>query len=187
MIGLGRRVSVHFVGRLDDGSEFANSYKGGGPLEFVVGAPHAIPGLDRAISDMGLGERRSVRIPAAEAYGAYSENLVERVLAKDFPGAERLPVGGHIVLSTPEGQMRVKVLGIEDGLVSFDHNHELAGRDLDLDIELVKVWGVSGSNIENERYMTGTCGCGCDEMRRSLGADAGGCAHDHAHPDGHTH
>jgi FKBP-type peptidyl-prolyl cis-trans isomerase 2 len=177
MIGFGRRVGIHYVGRLDDGSEFENSYKSGKPLEFIVGSRQVILGLERAISKMQIGEKRSVHIPAKEAYGAYDESLVETVPAKDFPGAERLPVGDYIVLATPNGQMRVRVLKIENGLVFFDHNHELAGRDLDFDIELVKIWGLSGSNIENEQYMTGTCSCGCDEMRAALSADTKNCTH----------
>jgi FKBP-type peptidyl-prolyl cis-trans isomerase 2 len=175
------------VGRLDDGAEFENSYKSGKLLEFLVGSRQVILGLERAISEMRIGEKRSVRISAKEAYGTYDESLVETVPVKDFPDAERLPIGDYIVLATPGGQMRVRVSKIENGLVFFDHNHELAGRDLDFDIELVKIWGLSGSIIENEQYMTGTCSCGCDEMRAALSADAESCTHDHEHGRHHDH
>jgi FKBP-type peptidyl-prolyl cis-trans isomerase 2 len=187
MIDIGRKVRVHCVGRLDDGSEFDNSYKNGRPLEFIVGSHQVIPGLDKAVSEMKVGEKRKVRVSAAMAYGAYNEDLVETVPVKDFPHAERLPIGDAIVLSTSEGQMRVKVLKIEDGLVFFDHNHELAGKDLDFDIEVVEVLGLSGSNIENERYLSGTCGCGCDELREYLGAGSEDCTHEHTHAHTHAH
>jgi FKBP-type peptidyl-prolyl cis-trans isomerase 2 len=169
MVDAGRRVRIHYIGRLEDGSVFEDSYQEDKPLEFIVGARQVIPGLDKAVSEMSGGEKRTVHVPAALGYGDYRADLIETVPFGDFPNAERLPVSEYISMSTGEGVMRVKVLKIQDGLVHFDHNHELAGRDLDFEVELLEVYGSSGTIIENERYMTGVCGCGCDEMRAALG------------------
>ncbi|MDR1712690.1 MAG: peptidylprolyl isomerase [Coriobacteriales bacterium] len=182
MVDAGRKAVVNYIGRLTDGTEFDNSYKNGQPLTFIVGSRQVIPGFDKAVSEMAVGEKRRVLIPAAEAYGAYDEKLVETVPLEGFPNAEQLPVGEYIVFSTPAGPMRVKVVKIEDGLIHFDHNHQLAGQDLDFELELVEVPGVSGSLIENELYNTGTCDCGCDELREQLGG-----THPHDHHHHHIH
>jgi FKBP-type peptidyl-prolyl cis-trans isomerase 2 len=169
LIDAGRKVQVHYIGSLADGSEFENTYKSGKPLEYIVGARQVVLGFDKAVASMQVGEKRNVQLSAVEGYGNYDVNLVEKVALSSFPAAERLPVGDYITIATSSGEMRVKVLRIKDGWIYFDHNHELAGRDLYFQIELLKVYGVSGSLIENERYMTGSCGCGCDEMRKALG------------------
>jgi FKBP-type peptidyl-prolyl cis-trans isomerase 2 len=169
VIEIGQKALVHYVGRLDDGSEFDNSYQRGQPLELIVGARQVIPGFDKAVSEMQLiGECCETRIPAAEAYGVYDEALVEAIPLRDIPNAGQLPVGSYIMVSAPSGPIRVKVDRIADGFVFFDHNHELAGKDLTFAIELVALPGVSGSNIENELYHGDHCACGCDELRKQL-------------------
>ena len=79
--------------------------------------------------------------------------------------ARQLPVGSYIALSTPAGTMRVKVLKIEDGLIYFDHNHELAGKNLHFDIQLIAV--DQESAIEREKHADG-CACGCGKLKQSL-------------------
>jgi len=188
MIEKGRKACVHYVGTLADGSEFDNSYKRGQTLEFIVGARQVLPAFEATVLDMQAGEKRTVQIPAAEAYGVYDEGLVEQVPVDVFPNAEDLPVGQFIVFSAPTGPLRVKVLKIEDGLIHFDSNHELAGQDLTFQIELVSVPGVSGSLIENELYNTGSCDCGCDELRHQLsGQPAAAPEHAHSHTHAHQH
>jgi FKBP-type peptidyl-prolyl cis-trans isomerase 2 len=126
-----------------------------------------IPGLDKAVSEMTIGETKKVRIPAKEAYGVYDESLIETVPARNFPHAGNLPLGEYIVLSTPSGQMRVKVAEIKDGQISFDHNHELAGKDLNFEITVLSVLGESGSNVEIEKHGK-SCKCGCDRLKKAL-------------------
>jgi FKBP-type peptidyl-prolyl cis-trans isomerase 2 len=169
MIESGQKALVHYVGTLDDGSEFDNSYRREQPLELIVGARQVIPGFDKAVSEMQrVGDRCEVHIPAVEAYGIYDESLVEAIPLSDIPNAEQLPVGSYIMIPTSSGPIRVKVDRIADGLVFFDHNHELAGKDLTFAIELVSLPGVSGSNIENELYHGDGCSCGCGELRKQL-------------------
>lgn len=139
MIEAGEKVRVHYVGTLEDGTEFDSSRRRGRPLEFTVGARQMIPGFERVVSEMGEGDRVSVTIPAAEAYGAYDESLVEAVPEAEFPRAARLPVGRYVTMPAPGGAARVRVDRIEDGVVYLDHNHELAGHDLTFDIELLEV------------------------------------------------
>jgi FKBP-type peptidyl-prolyl cis-trans isomerase 2 len=135
----GSKIKAHYTGTLADGTVFDSSYKRDEPIEFVVGAGQMIPGFDAAVLAMEVGEKKTVHIPAADAYGEYSETLVEAVPLSYIPNAEQLPVGKFIILPGEDGSMmRVKVVRIEDDQVFFDLNHELAGKDLTFEIELVE-------------------------------------------------
>lgn len=136
----GKVVKVHYTGTLDDGTKFDSSLDRGEPLQFTCMAGQMIPGFDAAVKDMAAGETKTVRIPAAEAYGERDENLVQRVPLDQIPQGERLPVGQTVYLQSPTGQpFPAFVKSIEDGVVTFDMNHELAGKDLTFEITLVEV------------------------------------------------
>lgn len=165
MAEIGERVLVHAVGRLEDGLKFLDTYKVGEPMDFVVGSRTVLPAFERAVSQMAPGDKVTVRLAPEEGYGPYDESLIEKVPAEEFPGAEQLPVGQFIEIALPSGSMRVKVLSPAGGMVRFDHNHELAGRELIFDIELVGT--VEEDAIEREKHSAG-CGCGCDRLKESL-------------------
>ena len=66
----GNTVSVHYTGTLDDGTVFDSS-KGGDPLQFTIGQGQMIPGFERGVVGMELGETRTVVIAADQAYGVH--------------------------------------------------------------------------------------------------------------------
>ena len=68
-VGTGKKIKAHYTGRLLDGTEFDSSVKRGVPFEFVVGTGQVIKGWDEALSDMKKGEKRTLIIPHALAYG----------------------------------------------------------------------------------------------------------------------
>lgn len=66
----GDTVSVHYVGTLQDGTEFDNSKKRGTPFEFTVGGGQVIKGWDEGLVGMQVGGQRILVIPPHMAYGA---------------------------------------------------------------------------------------------------------------------
>lgn len=66
---MGQSVRVHYIGWLENGKEFNNSYKGGQPVEFSLG-PGLIPGWNEALPTMKVGGKRRLVIPPKLAYGA---------------------------------------------------------------------------------------------------------------------
>lgn len=188
MADIGQKVRVHYVGTLDDGTEFDNSYKRGEPIDFTVGAGQMIPGFDRAVFQMEQGERRTVRLKPAEAYGEWRGDFVEQIPCSMMPNWEQMPVGHPIVLRTADGQqIQVTCIKVKDGIMHLDHNHPLAGKALTFEIELVEV--VRESAIEREKHGSG-CACGCHEFKDAItrqNAEAAerrraqerGCGHDH--------
>jgi FKBP-type peptidyl-prolyl cis-trans isomerase 2 len=167
MVEFGQSVMVHFSCTLDDGTVLEDTFAHGSPSVYKLGSKTMIPGFEWALSDMEVGERRAIRVPAALAYGAYDASLVEAVPVKDIPNGGQLPVGEYIEIASPSGSLRVRVLKIEGGKAFFDCNHEYAGKDINFDIELVSLAGGSESAIEREKHAVG-CGCGCDRLKKAL-------------------
>lgn len=136
----GKRVRAHYTGTFDDGTVFDSSVERGEPLEFVCMADQMIPGFDAAVKEMEVGETKNVHLPASEAYGEHDEQLVQTIPTAQIPGAEDLPVGQRIYLQGPGGQpIPALVVEVTDETVTFDLNHEMAGKDLNFEITLVEV------------------------------------------------
>ena len=140
MSNVGKNVSVHYNGTLDDGTKFDSSYDRGEPLEFVCGAGQMIPGFDNAVKEMAVGEKVTVRLEPADAYGEHDPRGVQSVEISKLQGSEDLVVGQKVVLQGDNGYpMRAVVVDKTDTEITFDMNHELAGKALTFEIELLEV------------------------------------------------
>ena len=136
----GKKVRAHYRGTLDDGTQFDSSYDRGEPIEFTCGAHQMIAGFDAAVTDMQVGEKKTVHIPADEAYGQRRDDLVIEFPREQVPNAEQLTCGDKVFLSGPGGQpVPATVARITPKVITVDANHEMAGKDLNFDIELVEV------------------------------------------------
>ena len=134
-----KNVKVHYVGTLDDGSKFDSSRDRGEPLAFTCMAGQMIPGFDEAVKNMAVGETITVTIPAAQAYGEPDPKMIIRMQFDALPGSEKLEVGQHPVLATPDGRpLPCVVVAKDEETITFDMNHELAGKDLTFEIELLE-------------------------------------------------
>jgi len=135
----GSIVSVHYTGTLADGTQFDSS-EGGDPLEFTVGAGQLIRGFDNAVRGMKVGETKTVTIPAAEAYGARNEKLVQVMERADLPEGTKVEVGTQMAVTFTDGRSGVaRITEVTETTVTLDANHFLAGEDLIFEIRLVKV------------------------------------------------
>jgi FKBP-type peptidyl-prolyl cis-trans isomerase 2 len=130
-------VTTHYIGTFDDGVEFDNSYTRGEPIEFVLGRQMMIPGFDRAVQGMEVGEKIEVHLEAEDAYGPYREELVQALELALIPGGDAMEVGQYVVFNENKVNYRCLVSKIEDGMVTLDQNHPLAGKPLNFSIELV--------------------------------------------------
>ena len=140
MSNQGKKVTCHYRGTLDDGTQFDSSYDRGEPLAFTCGAGQMIAGFDAAVVDMQVGEKKTVHIPAKQAYGERRTDLILHFPAAQVPNIERIHVGDRLYLTAANGQpVPVKVINVNVEGVTVDANHELAGKDLNFDIELVEV------------------------------------------------
>ena len=139
----GNSDSVHYRGTLSDGTEFDNSKVRGQALNFQVGSGQMIPGFDRALVGMTVGETRNIHLTAQEAYGPRIPDAVQTVPKTAFPDDFEYLVGEVIQGNGPQGPFLAKIQEERDTEVLLDFNHPLAGEDLDFEIELVSLDGES--------------------------------------------
>jgi len=135
----GDTVNIHYTGTFDDGDLFASSV-GHDPLQFTLGDSNVIQGLDKAVIGMSPGESKNVIISSNEAYGPHQSNLLITV-EKNLFTADQEPVVGQFwqILKDDGQKIDVKVAGISGEFVVLDANHPLAGKDLNFNIELIKI------------------------------------------------
>ena len=136
---VGKTCIVHYKGTFNDGSEFDASY-GGEPLEFVCGSGMMIIGFDAAVADMEVGEKKEIHLMPEEAYGPYNPQAVITVKIEQMAGSERLSVGQRVMLQNMNGNpIPVTVTAMDQENITFDANHEMAGKELNFIIELLEV------------------------------------------------
>ena len=137
---VGKTCRTHYRGTFNDGTQFDSSYDRGEPLEFVCGAGMMIKGFDAAVANMKVGETVNVHLMPAEAYGEADPDAIFTVAIAHLPGAENVSVGERVYLQNQYGQpVPVLVAEKTDTTITFDANHEMAGKELNFQIELVEV------------------------------------------------
>ena len=136
----GKTCKVHYRGTFNDGSQFDSSYDRGEPLEFVCGMGMMIQGFDIAVANMEVGQVVDIHLMPEEAYGMPDPNAIFTVEIAQMPGAEEVAAGEMVYLADAMGNpFPVKVVAKDDTTITFDANHEMAGKELNFRIELVEV------------------------------------------------
>lgn len=135
----GDTLSIHYTGTLADGAIFDSS-EGRDPLTFELGSGQIIAGLDAALDGMSVGEKKTVTIPADQAYGPHHPEAIQNVPREAIPADIPLDLGTELQVQTPDGQtMGVTVTAVTEEEVTLDANHPLAGKDLTFAVELVSI------------------------------------------------
>lgn len=135
----GDTVKVHYTGTLENGEVFDTS-KEKEPLEFTLGQGQLIPGFEKAVVGLNVGDSTTINIPSAEAYGDVREDLIINVPKDQLPGDVEPQVGMQLQVNQPDGQpIPVRVTDVTETELQLDANHPLAGENLTFEIELVNV------------------------------------------------
>jgi peptidylprolyl isomerase len=128
----GDTVEIHYTGKLQDNTVFDTSGKE--TIKFQVGSDEIIKGLSDGMVGMHAGQKKTIEIKPAEAYGDYDDKMIFTVPLKNLP--KGVKKGEHLV--NPQG-MPVEVKDIQGENAVLDGNHPLAGKTLIFEVELVKV------------------------------------------------
>lgn len=157
----GDRVSINYIASLEDGTVFDSTYETDGcgdecetgecdtddcgcgetgPMQLTIGAGDFFPQIEEALIGMTIGEKKTVAIPATEAFGLYDEEKVFTVPHSELPEEMSPEVGSEYVLTNDEEEeFGVTVIEVTEESVTFDANHPLAGEDLSFELELVEI------------------------------------------------
>lgn len=133
------KVRVHYTGKLDNGQVFDSSLERD-PLEVQLGQGQLIPGFEAGLIEMTINEKKTINIPAAQAYGEAKPELIQEVPKAQLPEDIQPEVGMGLVSRTPEGrEIQLVVADVKDDTIVVDANHPLAGKDLTFEVELLAI------------------------------------------------
>ena len=139
----GDKISIEYIGTLDDGTIFDQSVDNDEPLTFEVGAKQVIKGFDNAVMGMNLGEEKKFRIEPSEAYGEYYPDLIHQVSRSKLPEEQEPKVGMVVVFLSNDNQRSEAIITeVTEDSITIDMNHPLAGRVLNFTIKIKDITSV---------------------------------------------
>ncbi len=140
IISKGNSVKVHYKGTLDDGTVFDSSRKRNQTLDFEVGSGTLLEGFEQAVLGMTTGDTKTFRLTSEEAYGQRTEDAIRTIPKTAFPTNMNFVVGQRVGGTNELGQQIFAVIqSVNESEVTLDHNHPLAGKDINFEIEIVEV------------------------------------------------
>ena len=135
----GDTVKIHYTGTLDDGTQFDSS-SGRDPLQFTLGSGQVIPGFEKAVEGMTVGDSKTVNIPPEQAYGPRHDQMIQEVPKTALPDDLEPVEGMALQAQGQDGKVvNLTVTAVQDDSITVDGNHPLAGKALNFDIELVDI------------------------------------------------
>lgn len=157
-VSLNKVVAIHYKLTNNEGTVLDSS-DGRGPLNFIHGLGHLIPGMEEGLDGKEVGSKFQLKVSPEKGYGNYQNEMMQQVPVSAFAGQE-IKVGMQFEAGTDEQRFLVNIKSIEAETVTVDGNHPLAGVELNFDIEVIEIREATDDEI----------------------------AHGHVHgPEGHNH
>jgi FKBP-type peptidyl-prolyl cis-trans isomerase SlyD len=141
-------VSIDYT-LTDNKKNILDSSIGEKPLEYLHGHGNIIPGLENALEGKSEGDKFSVHIQAAQAYGERDVNLLAEIPLEDFKETGKIEPGMRFHTQTSEGIQLITVVKIEDNKVTIDANHPLAGVALNFDVTITAIREASEDELHH--------------------------------------
>ena len=135
----GNSITVHYTGKFEDGQVFDTSLTDGRePLTTVLSdETNLIKGFTEALYGLTEGEKKTVELTPADAYGEVLEDLISDVPLENMP--EGVKTGDMLQAQGPNGVFNVLVVEVNETTAKVDANHPLAGKKLIFDLEVVSI------------------------------------------------
>ena len=137
-ISEGKKVSIEYTLTLEDNS-VADTNVGAEPLTFAQGSHQIIPGLEKEMEGMKIGDTKKVTVSPEEGYGYINEKAFVEVDKAQVP-QDALKVGMMLQGQNANGKaVYARVSEIKEKTVLLDHNHPLAGKTLTFDVKVLNI------------------------------------------------
>ena len=150
-------VSIHYT-LTNKAGEKLDSSIGAEPLSYLHGAGNVIPGLESALSETSVGDKLTVTIEAADAYGERNEDQIQTVSKEMFQGIDNIEVGMQFQADSSHGPAVVTIAKVDGDNVTIDGNHPLAGEQLTFEVEVMDIRPATETEIEHGHIH----GAGCN-------------------------
>ena len=135
-----RVISFHYTLTNKAGEVIDTSRDSKDPFSYMEGVGQIIPGLEKPMALLAVGDVRKIEVSAVDAYGVHDAQLIVDVPRAKLPNSQELTAGDQFQASGPQGeQLLFRVLEINGDTVKLDGNHPLAGEDLIFDVEVLKI------------------------------------------------
>jgi len=139
-------ASFHYT-LTDSAGKVLDTSDGRDPLAYLHGSSNIIPGLEKELEGKQAGDKLTVAVPAAEAYGERSDTMMQELPANMFSGVDQIEVGMEFHAQTEQGMQVVSVTAVDGDTVTVDANHPLAGMDLNFAVEITDVRAATEEEI----------------------------------------
>lgn len=144
------------------------------PIEFIQGYENIIPGLEKAIDGMKIGESKEVSVKAVDAYGEYDPEGFVEVPKSEFPEDIPMEVGLEISVTNDEGEeMAAYIEEVSLDTITLNFNHPLAGKDLFFKVKIVGLREATAEELEHGHVHFDECDCDCEGDCDDAGCDCG--------------
>jgi FKBP-type peptidyl-prolyl cis-trans isomerase SlyD len=129
-------VSMEYTLSVD--GEVLDSSQDAGPLEFLAGHDNIVPGLEREMVGMKIGDSKDVLVLPEDGYGEFDAEAFMEVPRSEFPADMELEEGLELNVSDEDGEHQLAfVESFNDETVRLDFNHPLAGAELQFNVKVV--------------------------------------------------
>jgi FKBP-type peptidyl-prolyl cis-trans isomerase SlyD len=138
VVSKGAHVSLEYTLKLND-KDVVESNVGGEPMTYLHGAEEIVPGLEKALEGMAVGEKKHIAVKPADAYGEVDQKAIQEV-KKSLVPEHAWKVGAELEARGPEGQsLFPHVTEVKEDSVVLDFNHPLAGKTLYFDVKILDI------------------------------------------------
>lgn len=139
-------IGFHYTLK-DTAGTILDSSEGATPLLFLEGSGMIIPGLEKELLTMNVGDKKDVAIKASEAYGEKRDEMIIKVQRTQFPPEASLNIGDQFRASHDNHMPPFTVVAIEGEEITLDGNHPLAGQDLFFNVEITESRAATAEEI----------------------------------------
>jgi FKBP-type peptidyl-prolyl cis-trans isomerase SlyD len=138
-IGKKQAVAIDYKLTIDDGIVVDASEKGD-PLWYLHGVGNLIPGLEKELEGMKVGEAKKVVVKPEDGYGVYEKDKVHVVPKAQFSADGDFAIGDRVLATSPSGnEVPARISAMDGKTVTLDFNHELAGKTLTFEVAVVEI------------------------------------------------
>lgn len=168
-----RVISIDYV-LTDPQGQIIDSSKEAGPLDYIHGTGHLIPGLEKALEGKGVGENIKVTIQPQDGYGEIRQEMIQSIPRTQFDSEGQIEVGMQFMANTDDGRIILRVVKVTGDQVVVDGNHPLAGVVLNFDVNVVSVREATPEELRHG-HIHGGAGCGSHGSEGGCCGGDGGC------------
>jgi FKBP-type peptidyl-prolyl cis-trans isomerase SlyD len=141
-------VSIEYSLTVD--GEIVDSSEENEPLEYLQGYQNIIPGLERELAGLKIGDTKNVNVKPKDGYGELDPDALIEISRSEFPQDFELKPGIDLQLQNQDGELlNAVIVAVTGDQVKLDLNHPLAGKELFFKVKVVDLRDATAEELEH--------------------------------------